>query len=56
MLCVGGGMVVAVVAVDGSITGVASHMVMLAMVVEMVIVTCGGRRHSGGWWWRQRCG
>ena len=43
-------MVVAVMVVDGGITGVASHMVMLAMAVEMVMVTRGGGRHCGGWW------
>ncbi len=43
-------MVVAVVVVDGGITGMASHMVMLAVAVEMVMVTRGGRRHCGGWW------
>ena len=42
-------MVVAVVVVDGGITGMASHMVMLAMAVEMVMVTHGGGHHCGGW-------
>ena len=43
-------MVVAVMVVDGGITGVASHMVMLAVAVEMVMVTHGGSCCCGGWW------
>jgi len=41
-------MVVAVMVVDGGITGVASHMVMLAVAVEMVMSTHGIGYRCGG--------